>query len=206
MSSTCGRARDTVTPPPGSGGGGGERASRHLVPKFPRRLGDPCSRRASRLARLQHRRLLLLQRPRPSPPRCLTGVNTQRFAKSAHLCPVRVWRHWPSSTFHTLILLSPDPLTSCDGSVGLNWTQQTKQLAKACCPREHGLDARELALQVALERAYGNRTVFPREALRAPLVSDFSRFAPWSSAALRPRERKLVAPGALPGAQPNCWR
>jgi hypothetical protein len=61
-----------------------------------------------------------------SPP--LSGVNTQRFAKAAHLCPVRVWRHLPSDTFHTLIVLSRDELTSCDGSVGLNWTHKTSQL------------------------------------------------------------------------------
>ena len=60
--------------------------------------------------------------------RCPNGVSTQRFAKAAHLCPVRVWRHLPSDTFHTLIVLSYDPLTTCDGSVGLNWTQVTFQL------------------------------------------------------------------------------
>ena len=41
---------------------------------------------------------------------------------------MRVWRHLPSDTFHTLIVLSPDPLTTCDGSVGLNWTQVTPEL------------------------------------------------------------------------------
>ena len=61
-----------------------------------------------------------------SPP--VTGGHTQRFAKAAHLCPVRVWRHLPSDTFHTLIVLSFDPLTTCDGSVGLNWTQVTRLL------------------------------------------------------------------------------
>ena len=44
------------------------------------------------------------------------------------LCPVRVWRHLPSDTFHTLIVLSHDPLTSCDGFVGLKWTQVTYEL------------------------------------------------------------------------------
>ena len=42
-------------------------------------------------------------------------------------CPKRVWRHLPSDTFHTLIVLSFDPLTSCDGFVGLNWTQFTSR-------------------------------------------------------------------------------
>jgi hypothetical protein len=61
-----------------------------------------------------------------SPP--LTGGETQRFAKAAHLCPVRVWRHLPSDTFHNFTVLSLDPLTSCDGSVGLNWTHLTYEL------------------------------------------------------------------------------
>ncbi len=61
-----------------------------------------------------------------SPP--LSEGETQRLAKAAHLCGVRVWRHLPSDTFHTLIVLSHDPLTTCDGSVGLNWTQVTRLL------------------------------------------------------------------------------
>ncbi len=52
----------------------------------------------------------------------------QRFAKAAHPCPVRVWRHLPSDTFHTLIVLSLDPLTSCPSTLGLNWTQVTPEL------------------------------------------------------------------------------
>ncbi len=63
-----------------------------------------------------------------STPLPVTGVNTQRFAKAAHLCPVRVWRHLPSDTFHTLIVLSSDPLTSCPATLGLNWTQLTYEL------------------------------------------------------------------------------
>ena len=51
--------------------------------------------------------------------------NTHTAIEHRDRCPVRVWRHLPSDMFHTLIVLSPDPLTTCDGSVGLNWTQVT---------------------------------------------------------------------------------
>ena len=47
-----------------------------------------------------------------------------------------IWALWPSSflsslplsTSHRRIVLSSDPLTSCDGFVGLKWTQLTSSL------------------------------------------------------------------------------
>ena len=51
------------------------------------------------------------------------GVESQLFAKCGYLWPSSFLSTLPLSTSHSRIVLSLDPLTSCDGFVGLNWTQ-----------------------------------------------------------------------------------
>jgi hypothetical protein len=52
-------------------------------------------------------------------------LNSQRFAKCNHLWPSSFLSSLPLSTSHNRIVLSQDPLTSCDGFVGLKRTQLT---------------------------------------------------------------------------------
>ena len=56
------------------------------------------------------------------------GVESQLFAKCGYLWPSSFLSTLPLSTSHSRIVLSYDPLTSCDGFVGLNWTQRTQPL------------------------------------------------------------------------------
>ena len=56
------------------------------------------------------------------------GVESQLFAKCGYLWPSSFLSSLPLSTSHSRIVLSLDPLTSCDGFVGLNWTQPTEPL------------------------------------------------------------------------------
>ena len=56
------------------------------------------------------------------------GVESQLFAKCGYLWPSSFLSTLPLSTSHSRIVLSLDPLTSCDGFVGLNWTQLTQLL------------------------------------------------------------------------------
>jgi hypothetical protein len=56
------------------------------------------------------------------------GVESQLFAKCGYLWPSSFLSTLPLSTSHSRIVLSLDPLTSCDGFVGLNWTQRTESL------------------------------------------------------------------------------
>ena len=53
------------------------------------------------------------------------GVESQLFAKCGYLWPSSFLSTLPLSTSHSRIVLSPDPLTSCDGFVGLNPTEET---------------------------------------------------------------------------------
>jgi hypothetical protein len=61
-----------------------------------------------------------------SPP--LSGVNSQLFAKCGYLWPSSFLSSLPLSTSHSRIVLSLDPLTSCDGFVGLKSTEKTQPL------------------------------------------------------------------------------
>jgi hypothetical protein len=56
------------------------------------------------------------------------GVESQLFAKCGYLWPSSFLSSLPLSTSHSLIVLSCDPLTSCDGFVGLNPTEKTQSL------------------------------------------------------------------------------
>ena len=56
------------------------------------------------------------------------GVESQLFAKCGYLWPSSFLSSMPLSTSHRRIVLSSDPLTSCDGFVGLKWTQRTQLL------------------------------------------------------------------------------
>ena len=55
-------------------------------------------------------------------------LNSQLFAQCGYLWPSSFLSSLPLSTSHRRIVLSSDPLTSCDGFVGLKWTQLTEPL------------------------------------------------------------------------------